>query len=177
MRRPLQLGRVDRIACRAASAEVVFNDLGRQGQDVLPLVVADQRQLLQDDDDVVGANARRVADFFDGDGGLGALEIRQNDARPVRVVRNTPQVAQRALRRAHLPFLFRQLVREGYEKLAVAFSLVRRNHENASEVVGVFALFFFREVAHDVVAVPGQSVTSNPFGNGLETYSSYSHMM
>jgi hypothetical protein len=179
MRCPLQLGGVDGIAGRAAGAEVMINNLGRQSEDMLPLVIADQRQLLQDDDDVVCANARRVADFFDGDGCFDALEIRQNDARPVRVVRNTPQVAERALRRAHLPFLFRQLVGKGYEKLAVAFSLVRRYHKNAGEVVSVFALFFFRKVADDVVAVPGPRVTKIQFGNGdcARTYSSYSHMM
>ena len=45
---------------------MVLDDFRRQRQDVLALVVSNQGELLQDDDDVVGANARRVADFFDG---------------------------------------------------------------------------------------------------------------
>ena len=96
MRCPLQLGGVDRIAGRAAGAEVMINNLGRQSEDMLPLVIADQRQLLQDDDDVVCAHARGVADLFDRHRLVHALEVpaqdvtkrqRGKDATHVRITR------------------------------------------------------------------------------------------
>lgn len=65
VRGPLQLCGIHRIADGAAGAEVMLNDFGRQSEYMLALVVADKRQLLQDDDDVVGAHASGVADFFD----------------------------------------------------------------------------------------------------------------
>ena len=85
MRCPLQFGGVYGVADGATGAKVVVDDLGRQREDVLALVVADEGQLLQNDYDVVGAHARRVADFLDGYSRVDALEIRQYDARPVPV--------------------------------------------------------------------------------------------
>ena len=79
MRGPLQLCGVDGIADGTAGAEVVLYDFGRQGEYVLPLVVADEGQLLQDDDDVICAHARGVADLFDRHRLVHALEVPAQD--------------------------------------------------------------------------------------------------
>jgi hypothetical protein len=69
------------------------------------------------------------------------------------VVRHAAEVTERPLGRADFALLLGQLVRKRYEELAVAFALVRRDHEDAGQVVRVFALFFLRKVAHNVVSI------------------------
>mmetsp|Transcript_41598 Transcript_41598/g.106452 ORF Transcript_41598/g.106452 Transcript_41598/m.106452 type:complete len:349 (+) Transcript_41598:700-1746(+) len=79
------------------------------------------------------------------------LEDVQQHARPVAAVAHLPQVAQRPLRRAHAPLLFGELVREGDEEAAVALALVRRQREDARQVVLLLRGLLLGKVAHHVV--------------------------
>ena len=70
----------------------------------------------------------------------------QQHTRPVRVVGYPAEVGERALRRAHLALDLAQLVRHGYQELAIALALVRRQRQDAGQIVSLLRQLLLGEV-------------------------------
>ena len=135
MRRPEQLLRVHLVPELASLPQVPLHELGRRADHVLALLVLDELQTLERRDDVVLHDGRHVAQLLDGDGALVVLQDGQDRARPVAVVAHRPQVGKGPLRGPHLVLPLREGVREGDEKLPVALALMRRERQDARQVV------------------------------------------
>lgn len=88
------------------------------------------------------------AQILNGECSLVASENLQKNIRPVRAIRQLAQVGKGLLRTAYTTFSFAQLITEGYEQFAVAFTLVGRKGQNAGYVVAVRRFLFLGEIAH-----------------------------
>ena len=132
--------------------EMLLNELWRDADHVLPLPVSDQVERLQRRDDVLGLDARLVRQLLDAQRAPKVAQDLEQHARPVRAVAQQAEVGQRLFGAAHLALALGELVAEGNEQPAIALALVRREGQDASDVVVVGRLFFFRKVADNMAA-------------------------
>ena len=81
------------------------------------------------------------------------LEILQNVLSPPGQIAELAQIGEGPFGSAHFVFLDAERVGEADEELAVAFSLVEGEDQNAAEIVALGGLLLLAEVAHEVEAV------------------------
>lgn len=83
------------------------------------------------------------------------VEVLEDDALPERVIRDTPEIRERLLRRAGYALDLGQQVAELDEETAEALALVLRQGHDAGDVVALGrTVFLLAEVADEVAAVP-----------------------
>mmetsp|Transcript_13380 Transcript_13380/g.54017 ORF Transcript_13380/g.54017 Transcript_13380/m.54017 type:complete len:575 (-) Transcript_13380:98-1822(-) len=152
VRGPDELRRVNLHARRSRRLEVLLDELGRGADDVRALLIRQQVEVLQGADDVLRLNHRELGQVLDAHHRPGfILEDREELPRPVAAVRHQPEVRQRSLRGPDLALLLAQLVREGDEHLPVPLALVRRQRQDARQVVSLLGALLLAEVPDDVV--------------------------
>ena len=132
-------------------------DFLRNGGNVLPLPHLQETERVQRADDVVhlhgGSRATRQRllpqkpDVLQVARAVRVPEGLHDHVRPVAAIADASEVAERLLRRADLALPLRQLVREGYQKLAVAGPLDKGHAANAREIVPFLRVLILREVA------------------------------
>mmetsp|Transcript_13354 Transcript_13354/g.31196 ORF Transcript_13354/g.31196 Transcript_13354/m.31196 type:complete len:236 (+) Transcript_13354:50-757(+) len=136
--RPVELLRINHRAgvLRCELNELLLDHVLRHADNVLPVYVFEQADLLQDARDVVGHDRSLLANVHDRELALLAhIEDLEHLVRPVAAVCCVTKVGERLLRRAHFEFLLRQLVRERDKETPVPFPLVAREREDACKVV------------------------------------------
>mmetsp|Transcript_13381 Transcript_13381/g.54027 ORF Transcript_13381/g.54027 Transcript_13381/m.54027 type:complete len:489 (-) Transcript_13381:661-2127(-) len=154
VRGPDELRRVNLHARRSRRLEVLLDELGRGADDVRALLIRQQVEVLQGADDVLRLNHRELGQVLDAHHRPGfILEDREELPRPVAAVRHQPEVRQRSLRGPDLALLLAQLVREGDEHLPVPLALVRRQRQDARQVVSLLGALLLAEVPDHVVAL------------------------
>mmetsp|Transcript_9336 Transcript_9336/g.38156 ORF Transcript_9336/g.38156 Transcript_9336/m.38156 type:complete len:241 (+) Transcript_9336:2145-2867(+) len=152
VRGPDELRRVNLHARRSRRLEVLLDELWRGADDVRALLVRQQVEVLQGADDVLRLDHRELGQVLDAHHRPGfILEDREELPRPVAAVRHQPEVRQRSLRGPDLALLLAQLVREGDEHLPVPLALVRRQRQDARQVVSLLGALLLAEVPDDVV--------------------------
>lgn len=134
---------------------------------MLSFAVAQHVQILQGVQDIVGCHCGRSTDVVDGDlgGFAGVLGGRGGDVcdfvvgedvhdgfLPVGAVSQEAEVREGFFGRAKFAFAFGELVAEGDEESAEAFTLVLGQSEDAGDVVVVLAFLFLAEVADEMAA-------------------------
>lgn len=123
---------------------------------MLPLAIPQHIQILQRVQHIIRRHGAEGADLLDRDlafavvlaGRLFVLDEDVGDGLgPVGAVAEEAEVRERFLGRAELAFAFGELVGEGDEEFAEAFSLVLRQGQDAGYVVAFGRFLFFAEVA------------------------------
>ena len=85
-------------------------------------------------------------EILDGHGSLSILEYVQQHPRPVATVAQLPQVRQRFFRGAKTLLYLGEFIAESNEKFPIAFPLVRRERENAGNIVILRTFLFLNHI-------------------------------
>mmetsp|Transcript_10752 Transcript_10752/g.46588 ORF Transcript_10752/g.46588 Transcript_10752/m.46588 type:complete len:318 (-) Transcript_10752:532-1485(-) len=132
---------------------MLLDDLGRGADDVLPLPVLEQVEGLQRRGDVALLEPRRARDVLDRYAPLVPVEHLEHLPAPETPVRHLTKVRQGPLRGPNLPFAPGNLVRHGDQEAAVPLALVRRQRQDARQVVILVGALLLAEVPNHRVFV------------------------
>lgn len=121
--------------------------------DVISSDVADQTEILESGDGILGTDPGVLGNVFDARLRGEFLESLQDRPGPVGAIADSSQIAEGFLRAPDSPLESSEGVAELDEEASVASPLVLREGEDAGKVIAFRAVLLLAEVAHDMVTV------------------------
>ena len=132
---------------------MLLDDLGRGADDVLPFPVLEQVQGLERGRDVALLKPGGGRDVLDGDAPFVPVQHLKHLSAPEAPVGHRAEVRERALGGADFIFPPGNLVRHGDQERPVALALVRRQRQDARQVVVLVGPLLLAEVPNHRVLV------------------------